>query len=247
MPGYIAGTNNVLFGTMQNYYDLACEIESSEIKISKKEEEFTHPEEETHYELDLYFIQRIIARIKSKSIYEFEIKDCFATYVQSLLDLALSDDEYLNSDDNPIIHLLAEKNAKRIYWFRQTNLFKIYQRIQKFMSFEIRRGISMLTLENHVRRLRLEQYIDPESLKMMFYDFHQFLASGSHDSIIRFLYILPRHKGGLHIIANALFSCDEKVCKYAKNCLAEIEKSPVGKKYIAQLNFIVLTKYINTK
>ena len=28
MPGYIAGTNNVLFNTMSNYYDLACEIES---------------------------------------------------------------------------------------------------------------------------------------------------------------------------------------------------------------------------
>jgi len=28
MPGYIAGTNNVLFNTMSSYYDLACEIES---------------------------------------------------------------------------------------------------------------------------------------------------------------------------------------------------------------------------
>lgn len=76
MPGYIAGTNNVLFESMHNYYDLACEIESKKIKISKeKEAELIHTEDESHYELDLAFITKILNRIKTKSIYEFEIRD----------------------------------------------------------------------------------------------------------------------------------------------------------------------------
>lgn len=243
MPGYIAGTNNVLFETMSNYYDLAIEIENDKMKITQeKEEESVHPEDEVHYELDMKFIKRIIAMIKDKTIYDFEIKDHFATYTQTLLDLALSDDDYLDNDDNQVIHSLAEVNAKRIGLFRQTNLFKIYQRIQKFQSFEVRRGVSMLTLETHVRRLRLEQSMDEETLRKIFYDFSQFLAPGTHDTIIRFLYLLPRHKGGLHIIANALFSSDSKVCQYAKDCLSVIEKYPIGKKYLSHLNFVVLSK-----
>jgi hypothetical protein len=204
MPGYIAGTNNVLFETMSNYYDLAIEIENDKMKITQnKEEESVHPEDESHYDLDLKFIKRLITRIKNKTIYDFEIKDHFATYTQTLLDLALSDDFYLENDDNRVIHSLAEQNAKRISLFRQTNLFKIYQHIQKFQSFEVRRGVSMLTLETYVRRLRIEQTMDEETLRKIFYDFSQFLSSGSHDTIIRFLYLLPRHKGGLHLIANA--------------------------------------------
>lgn len=76
MPGYIAGTNNVLFETMNNYYDLACDVESCKLKISKeKETEFVHPEEEKHYDIDREFIQKIISRIKAQTIYDFEIKD----------------------------------------------------------------------------------------------------------------------------------------------------------------------------
>ena len=132
IPGYIAGTNNQLFESRSAWYDLAWEIDSSKIKLSKDDpENFSHPEDEAYYNMDLSFIKRIISRIKNKNIYDFEIKNCFATYVQTLLDLACSEDEYLNSDDNPIVHKLAEKNAKRIYWFRQTNLYKIYQHVQK--------------------------------------------------------------------------------------------------------------------
>lgn len=212
MPGYIAGTNNQLFESRSAWYDLACEIDSSKIKLSKDEsEDFNHPEDEPYYQMDLSFIQRIVARIKNKNIYDFEIKYCFAAYVQSLLDLALSEDEYLNSDEFPIVHKLAEKNAKRIYMFRQTNLYKIYTHVQKFFLFEVRRGVSMLTIENHVRRLRLEQYIDDEDMLKIFYDFSQFLSFGGHDTVIRFLFLLPRHKGGLHIIGNALFSCHKRV------------------------------------
>ena len=101
----------------------------------------------------------------------------------------------------------------------------------------------MLTIENHIRKLRLEQYIDNRTMLKIFYDFSQFLSSGGHDSIIRFLYLLPRHKGGLHIIGNALFSCHERVCEYAREWLNKLEESPIGKKYISQLNFIILTKY----
>jgi hypothetical protein len=159
--------------------------------------------------------------------------------------LALSDDEYLNSDENPVIHKLAEINDKRIYFFRQTNLFKIYQHIQKFMTFEERRGSNMFKLEIDIRRIRLENNIDTDTLKDFFYDFSQFLTTGNHDSVIRFLFLLPRHKGGLSIIGNALFNSDKKVVEYAKICLQKIEESPIGKKYISHLNFIVRAKYIN--
>jgi hypothetical protein len=247
MPGYIAGTNNVLFETMNNYYDLACDVESCKLKISKEKEiEFVHPEEEKHYEIDREFIQRIISRIKAQTIYDFEIKDWFASYIQTLLDLALSDDEYLNNDENPVIHHLAELNDKRIYFFKQTNLFKIYQHIQKFMSFEVRRGISMLAIETHIRRIRLEQNIDPDILQSFFYDFYQFLMGGNHDSIIRFLHLLPRHKGGLSLLGNALFSDNKKIVEYAIACLKKIEESPIGKKYIAQINFVARIKYISS-
>jgi len=246
MPGYIASTNNIVFDTMTSYYDLACEIDSWKIKIAKeKEADFVHPEEEKHYEIDKEFINRIIDRIKAKTIYDFEIKDWFAGYIQTLLDLALSDDEYLNSDENPVIHKLAEINDKRIYFFRQTNLFKIYQHIQKFMTFEERRGSNMFKLEIDIRRIRLENNIDTDTLKDFFYDFSQFLTTGNHDSVIRFLFLLPRHKGGLSIIGNALFNSDKKVVEYAKICLQKIEESPIGKKYISHLNFIVRAKYIN--
>ena len=50
--------------------------------------------------MDQSFIKRIISRIKDNSIYDYEIKDCFTYYVQTLLDLALSDEDYLNTDDD---------------------------------------------------------------------------------------------------------------------------------------------------
>ena len=122
-----------------------------------------HPEEETHYELDLNFIKILIARIKSKTIYDYEIKDFFSSYIQTLLDLAISDDNYMKNEDNKILNDFAEKNEKRISLFRQTNLFKIYQSMQRFMNYEVRRGISMLTLENHIRSLRLDQFMDTQT------------------------------------------------------------------------------------
>ena len=190
-------------------------------------------------------------RIKAKNIYDFELKDYFATYTQTLLDLALSDDYYLENDDNPTIHKFAELNAKRISLFRQTNLFKIYQNFLKFMSFEIRKGINMMTLENNVRRLRLEQDLEPDIVKKIYYDFYQFLSNGTgsssnnHDTIIRFLFLFPRYKGGLQLLGNGLFSCEPEVRYYTKECLKVIKTSKVGKKYIAQLNFMILSKFVN--
>lgn len=113
------------------------------------------------------------------------------------------------------------------------------------MSFEVRRGISMLALETHIRRIRLEQNIDPDQLQSFFYDFYQFLSGGNHDAIIRFLYLLPRHKGGLSLLGNALFSNNKKIVEYAVGCLKKIEESPIGKKYISQINFVARTKYIS--
>lgn len=151
----------------------------------------------------------------------------------------------MENDDNPVVHKLAEKNAKRISMFKQTNLFKIYQNFMKFESFEVRRGVNMMTLEQHISSLRFEQDMEPETVKRIFYDFSQFLSSGTHDTVVRFLYLLPRHKGGLHIVGSGLFSCDPKVREYAFSCLTKIRETKVGKKYISQLNYVILSKFIH--
>jgi len=104
--------------------------------------------------------------------------------------------------------------------------------------------MSMLTLENHVRKLRFDQNIDIISLRKIFYDFVIFLNDANHEGVIKFLYLLPRRKGGLSVIGNALFWKDEKVCSYAKEILEKVETSPIGKKYIGQLNHIVRTKFM---
>lgn len=137
----------------------------------------------------------------------------------------------------------------------------------KYLSFEVRSGVSMLTLDEHIRRLKLDQSIDESSILTMYYNFYQFLHSGSEDCIIRFLYLLSYKcnielyqlssevhmtkilsgcNTGLHLVANALFSSNKRVVEYARLCLNKIESSAIGKKYIAQLNFVVLTKYINS-
>ncbi|CAI2362455.1 unnamed protein product [Moneuplotes crassus] len=245
IPGYIAGTNNVLFETKTAYYDLACEIESSKIKISREgeEDDFIHPDDESHHECDLNFIRRLINRIKTKAIYDYEIKDYFASYLQTLLDLALSSDPVSDYPHNKVLQEFADQNSRRISLFKKTSLFRIYKNIQNFMGYEVRSGISMFKLEENVRRLRFSASMSEELLRSIFMDFKEFLTPADHDRIIRFLYLFPRHKGGLSVLASAIFGQDEQVVKYAKECLEVLDDHPVGKKYIGQLSFVVQNKF----
>jgi len=70
-------------------YDVCCQVDSGKIKLPTKAmcEEMKAYEQSPYFKYDQAFISSLIFRISTQSINDAELKRCFESYTQLMVDL----------------------------------------------------------------------------------------------------------------------------------------------------------------
>lgn len=109
---------------------------------------------------------------------------------------------------------LSDIYATRIARIRKSGLFKVQQNLSRLRSYDFHSGISVALIEGHLLKLRTGLGHDStKSLERIFGDLAVFLQDKG--AVEMFLYLMPKSREGVGIIANALFSESAQVRKLA--------------------------------
>ncbi|CDW80407.1 UNKNOWN [Stylonychia lemnae] len=258
--GYIAGVTNPMFKQRGNWHDVCCEIDIGKLKVSRTKDFYVY-EQEKYYNLDMDFIRPLIARIKSHSINDEELKRAFESYTLLMLDLAFKDDPLSislsssggnNLNNNSIVNRseeLTHENEKlqdllyqRIRRFQKTNLYKIQRFLIKFKEQDYKSNINLALIETLLRKLRISREISSEKeVLSIFVHINRYLQD--EDAVTKLLYLLPNSREGIVAIAQGLFSPNEEVERLTTEILKKIESTEAGKCFISNLNYFFMLKY----
>ncbi len=211
--GYIAGVTNPIFKQNPKLFDLCAEIDIAKLQVSRNHSDnLSTYENEKYYQLDIDFIRPIMARVQTNSINDEDIRKCFESYTQVILDLAFG----LESGRPDMMHdseRISDVMSARVKRFQRTTLYQIQKAFMCFKDMEMRDNISLSLIESLIRRLRLSRDIKEPELLTIFQQIYRFLQD--EDSVLKFLSLLPLSRDGVLTIAQGLFhpSPDiERIC-----------------------------------
>ena len=243
--GFIAGVTNPMFLQNKRCHDLSCRVDESKLNADASYER------QPYYAIDKEFISALLQRINDRTINDEEIHQAFHSYTQVILDLA-TNLAYDNSPDTiglthngtPLSTIFLNRTRK----LKNTHLFRAHITLTKVMQLDFQHGVSLSTIKNHMRTLRIRGYpeypLQDFEIQKVYKDIDTFIQD--RNSAVKVLYLLPECREGIGLVAHGLFYDDDMVQELTARILVKLKKaSRAGDKAINRLSEFFRMRFID--
>ena len=223
VPGYIAGVTNPMFQGKKEWWDVLCDLSCGNIILNGVE----FDECDT---IDRDFAVKVIQGVESQFSEEW-VRAMFEDYTKTqIIKLAFGEAISRNPD---IQSRHVAINNKRITKWASTECFKKYK--------EYRDSHKAPVWARHVDELILGDLKDIKYVEEMYSNFVEHLVD--ERTIQDFLADLPEMKGGVHLLAQGLFSPSQQVQQHTVEILNRIQSFPCTREVIRSLNTFLTLAY----